>query len=84
MPSTELSSTPSATRSDAPAGGEADAAEPFEPIELEKPALLTMPGGWKMAQMRAEQPSTGYTEFKKEILNEFARCLNLLARCCDC
>ena len=62
---------------DAPAGGEADSAEPFEPIELEKRALLTMPGGWKMAQMRAEQPSTGYTEFKKEILNEIARCLNM-------
>jgi lambda family phage portal protein len=62
---------------DAPAGGEADAAEPFEPIELEKRALLTMPGGWKMAQMHAEQPSTGYTEFKKEILNEIARCLNM-------
>ncbi len=30
---------------DAPAGGEADAAEPFEPIELEKRAMLTMPGG---------------------------------------
>ncbi len=28
---------------DAPAGGEADAAEPFEPIELEKRMLLTMP-----------------------------------------
>ncbi len=62
---------------DAPAGGEADAAEPFEPIELEKRALLTMPGGWKMAQMHAEQPSTGYKEFKNEILNEVARCLNM-------
>jgi capsid protein len=41
---------------DAPAGGEADAAEPFEPIELEKRALLTMPGGWRMEQMRSEQP----------------------------
>ena len=37
---------------DAPANGEADAAEPFEPIELEKRMLLTMPGGWKMAQMK--------------------------------
>ena len=52
---------------DAPANGEADAAEPFEPIELEKRMLLTMPGGWKMAQMRSEQPSTTYAEFKKEI-----------------
>ena len=62
---------------DAPANGEADSAEPFEPIELEKRALVTMPGGWKMAQMQAEQPSTTYGEFKHELLNEIARCLNM-------
>ncbi|MEZ6100276.1 MAG: phage portal protein [Pirellulaceae bacterium] len=62
---------------DAPANGEADAAEPFEPIELEQRALLTMPGGWKMSQLEAEQPSTTYGEFKREILNEIARCLNM-------
>jgi lambda family phage portal protein len=62
---------------DAPANGEADAAEPFEPIELEKRALLTMPGGWKMSQMQAEQPATTYAEFKHELLNEIARCLNM-------
>jgi lambda family phage portal protein len=62
---------------DAPDGGEADSAEPFEPFELEKRSLLTMPGGWKMSQLRAEQPSTSYGEFKKEILNEIARCLNM-------
>lgn len=62
---------------DAPAGGEADSAEPFEPIELEKRMLLTMPGGWKMSQLQAEQPATTYAEFKKEILNEIARCLNM-------
>lgn len=62
---------------DAPASGEADAAEPFEPIELEKRALVTMPGGWKMSQLQAEQPATTYREFKHEILNEIARCLNM-------
>jgi len=62
---------------DAPASGEADPAEPFEPIELEKRALLTMPGGWKMSQLQAEQPATTYAEFKREILNEIARCLNM-------
>jgi len=62
---------------DAPPGGEADAAEPFEPIELEQRALLTMPSGWKMSQLEAEQPSTTYAEFKREILNEIARCLNM-------
>ena len=64
---------------DAPANGEADSAEPFEPIELEKRALLTMPGGWKMSQLEAEQPATSYGEFKREILNEIARCLNMPA-----
>ncbi len=62
---------------DAPANGEADAAEPFESIQLEKRALVTMPGGWKMSQMQAEQPATTYKEFKHEILNEIARCLNM-------
>lgn len=62
---------------DAPPGGEADAAEPFEPIELEQRALVTMPSGWKMSQLQAEQPSTTYAEFKREILNEIARCLNM-------
>ncbi|MFN8857101.1 MAG: phage portal protein [Planctomycetaceae bacterium] len=62
---------------DAPANGEADSAEPFEPIELEKRALVTMPGGWRMSQIEAQQPTTTYREFKAEILNEIARCLNM-------
>ena len=62
---------------DAPASGEADAIEPMDTIELEARALLTMPGGWKMGQVKAEQPSTTYGDFKKEILNEIARCLNM-------
>lgn len=62
---------------DAPASGEAESVEPMDAIELEARALLTMPGGWRMEQMRAEQPSTTYAEFKREILNEIARCLNM-------
>ncbi|MBL0869301.1 MAG: phage portal protein [Phycisphaerales bacterium] len=62
---------------DAPANGEAESVEPMDSIELEARSLLTMPGGWKMAQVQAEQPSTTYAEFKREILNEIARCLNM-------
>lgn len=62
---------------DAPATGEAESIEPMDTIELERRALLTMPGGWKMGQIRAEQPATTYGEFKREILNEIARCLNM-------
>ena len=36
-----------------------------------------LPGGWKLGQVTAEQPATTYGEFKREILNEIARCLNI-------
>ena len=62
---------------DAPANGEADAVEPLDAIELDRNLLLTMPGGWKMSQLHAEHPSGTYAEFKREILNEIARCLNM-------
>ncbi len=62
---------------DAPANGEADPVEPMDTIELEANSLLTLPAGWKMSQVRPEQPATTYGEFKREILNEIARCLNM-------
>ena len=39
--------------------------------------LLTIPGGWKMSQLDPKQPATSYGDFKREILNEIARCLNI-------
>lgn len=62
---------------DAPPNGETDPVEALDPIELDRNMLLTMPGGWKMAQLHAEQPTGTYAEFKREILNEIARCLNM-------
>ena len=62
---------------DAPASGEADAVEPMDRVELESRAMLTLPGGWKLGQVHAEQPATTYAEFKREVLNEIARCLNM-------
>jgi len=62
---------------DAPANGEADEVEAMDTIELEARSLLTMPSGWKMGQVKAEQPATTYAEFKHELLNEIARCLNM-------
>jgi len=63
---------------DAPPDDEAATAiEPMDAIEIEQRMLLTMPGGWKMAQLKAEQPATTYAEFQKQILNEIARCLNM-------
>jgi len=62
---------------DAPPNGEAEAVEPMDTIELERNMLLTLPGGWKMSQVRPEQPATTYVEFVREKLNEAARCLNV-------
>ena len=62
---------------DAPANGEADPVEPMDIVELERRMATVLPGGWKLGQITAEQPATTYAEFKKEILNEIARCLNM-------
>ncbi len=62
---------------DAPANGEADSVEPMDIVELERRMATVLPGGWKLGQVHAEQPATTYGEFKKEILNEIARCLNM-------
>jgi capsid protein len=62
--------------SDAPAGEEDDVT-PMDLLEVEKRMLLTMPKGWKVSQLKAEQPTTTYGEFKREIIKEIARCLNM-------
>ncbi len=62
---------------DAPAAGEAAEVEPMDVVELERRMATVLPGGWKLGQVQAEQPATGYGEFKHEILNEIARCLNM-------
>lgn len=62
--------------SDGPAS-ETEEATPFETLELEQRMMTVLPSGTKLNQIKAEQPTTTYGEFKKEILNEIARCLNM-------
>jgi lambda family phage portal protein len=62
---------------DAPANGEAQALEPMDVVELEKRMATVLPDGWRLGQIEAQQPATTYGEFKREILNEIARCLNM-------
>ena len=62
--------------SDSPATEAADVA-PLDTIELERGMMMTLPAGWKMGQAKAEQPTTTYADFKKEILNEIARALSM-------
>ena len=63
-------------QTDAPPDGTEDVT-PLDAIELEANMLLTLPGGWKLGQVQSEQPTTTYGDFKREILNEIARCLGM-------
>jgi capsid protein len=51
----------------APAGVEVKTAEE---IDIPRGALLTTPAGWKVSQLKAEQPVTGYDPFKTSLLTE--------------
>ncbi|MCA9202736.1 MAG: phage portal protein, partial [Planctomycetales bacterium] len=62
---------------DAPADAEAAGVEPMDSVEMDRGTWLTMPFGWKIGQLKAEQPTTVYGDFKHEVINEIARCLNM-------
>lgn len=49
----------------------------FEPIEIEENAFLTLPDGYDISQINPMQPAATYEMFKKEIVAEMARCLNM-------
>ena len=62
---------------DASAEEQADIVEGFMEVEVERNMFKSMPYGWKMSQLKAEQPTTTFKEFKGELLNEVARCLQV-------
>lgn len=54
-----------------------DEVDPMDSIEFEMRSMLTLPIGWKLGQLKAEQPTTTYQMFRDAILTEIARCLNM-------
>ena len=62
---------------DSPPDGEAAEVRTLDSFELDRNLLLAMPYGWKMGQLDPKHPATTYAEFKHELLNEIARCLNI-------
>lgn len=60
---------------DAPPNGESDDVEAMDAIPLQRNMMLTMPAGWKMAQLDPKQPASNHAEFVKVILSEIARCM---------
>jgi len=59
---------------DAPADSEMREAEPFESLEIEKRSMVTLPAGYRLEQLRAEQPTTTFPDYHRQILREIARC----------
>lgn len=51
--------------------------DPWEEIAIRHGAMITLPDGWSMEQFRAENPQAGYESFKRAIISEIARCLNM-------
>lgn len=60
---------------DAAADDEGYVVDPLDTIEIVRGMFTTMPSGWKMGQLKAEQPTQTYGEFRDKIVNEIARCL---------
>lgn len=60
------------------AAGEDDVIpDPFEELEIVRRMMMTLPAGSKLHQFDAKQPVNTYEMFKREILCEIARCLNM-------
>jgi lambda family phage portal protein len=63
-------------RTNSPAA-EVDELEAFQEMPIEKRSLVTLPDGWTFEQLRAEQPTSTYAMFKREIVGEISRCLQI-------
>lgn len=46
-------------------------------LDVERNALLTLPNGYDVTQLKPEQPAATYEMFKRELLNEIARPIDM-------
>lgn len=56
-------------------GSDSSACEPYDLIDLEPGSGMALPDGYRATQLRAEQPTNTFAEFKGEMLNEIGRSL---------
>ena len=56
-----------------------EAGTPFVTSEIERGMMTMLPAGWKMAQLKAEQPTSTYDQFVLRLLKEIGSCLCLPA-----
>lgn len=51
--------------------------EALDSIPFDRNGFVTMPKGWGINQLKAEHPTTTYDMFKRAIIQEMARCVNM-------
>jgi lambda family phage portal protein len=68
-------------RTNSPAA-EIDEVEAFAEMPIEKRTMVTLPDGWTFEQLKAEQPTTQFPSFVRQILGELGRCMNLPFNVC--
>lgn len=71
-------------QTDAPPGAEPQPAEPWDSFTLEHRALTTLPAGWKLGQMEAQQPTGTYAETDARFLNEATRPISMPRNVATC
>jgi len=50
---------------------------PFESVDIDRGMMTALPYGYDISQLKAEQPTTTYTEFRNALLQEIARCIHM-------
>ena len=56
---------------------EVDDVDAFAEMPIEKRTMVTLPEGWDVSQLKAEQPTAQFGDFRRQIISEIARCLQL-------
>jgi lambda family phage portal protein len=56
---------------------EVDSIDAFQSMDIEKRSLVTLPEGWDISQLRAEQPTANFGDFRRNIISEIGRCLQI-------
>ena len=62
---------------DLPSMGTAAPLTPLDRVPIVRGTGLVLPEGWKPEQMKAEQPTTTFAMFRREILTEIGQCLQM-------
>lgn len=50
---------------------------PFESTDIDRGLMTALPYGYELNQLKAEQPTTTYVEFRNALLQEIARCIHM-------